>query len=207
MTKKLTKYYKQYYFKNKVKISKKMKKYYKQNKKHTIKRVLQYAKIHSSQIAKYQKRYRIKNSENIKVKREKYFKEYRIRNRKKITIRNVNYSRKRRKNDINYKLTDNLRRRFNKAVERESKNTSIIKLLNCTISELKQYLQKQFTKGMTWENYGKWHIDHIKPCASFNLSKSKQQEKCFNYTNLQPLWAKDNLKKGDRCYDSITKTH
>lgn len=48
---------------------------------------------------------------------------------------------------------------------------------------------------MSWENYGEWHIDHIKPCSSFDLSDPKQQKECFNYTNLQPLWAIDNLKK------------
>ena len=49
---------------------------------------------------------------------------------------------------------------------------------------------------MTWDNHGEWHIDHIKPCASFDLTDADQQRECFNYTNLQPLWAKDNLSKG-----------
>lgn len=51
---------------------------------------------------------------------------------------------------------------------------------------------------MTWANYGEWHIDHILPCASFNLSDYKEQQKCFHYTNLQPLWAVDNYKKHDK---------
>ena len=71
---------------------------------------------------------------------------------------------------------------------------------------LKQYLEKQFTKGMSWDNYGNpngdhtscWHIDHIKPCASFDLTQEDQQKECFHYTNLQPLWAIDNLKKGGK---------
>ena len=52
--------------------------------------------------------------------------------------------------------------------------------------------------GMTWENYGEWHLDHMRPCASFNLEDPEEQKKCFHWTNLQPLWAKDNLAKSDR---------
>ena len=55
---------------------------------------------------------------------------------------------------------------------------------------------------MSWDNHGygddKWHIDHIKPCSKFDLSIIKNQEMCFNYINLQPLWKKDNFKKGNR---------
>lgn len=68
-------------------------------------------------------------------------------------------------------------------------------MLGCELPYLKNYLQLKFTNGMTWENYGKWHVDHIKPCAAFDLSKQKEQKECFHYTNLQPLWAQDNLKK------------
>jgi hypothetical protein len=58
--------------------------------------------------------------------------------------------------------------------------------------------EKKFKPKMSWNNYGKWHIDHIKPCCSFNLSKSEEQRKCFHYSNLQPLWAKENLSKGKK---------
>ena len=60
------------------------------------------------------------------------------------------------------------------------------------------YKQKQFKVGMSWSNYGKWEIDHIKPCASFDLSKPREQRKCFHYTNLQPLWKLENRSKNDR---------
>ena len=51
---------------------------------------------------------------------------------------------------------------------------------------------------MSWDNYGEWHIDHIRPMASFNLQEQEEQLKCCHYTNLQPLWAEENLRKGNK---------
>ena len=73
-------------------------------------------------------------------------------------------------------------------------NTEI--LLGCSFNNFKKYLESKFLPNMSWNNYGQWHIDHKLPCSSFNLSDLKKQKECFHYTNLQPLWAKDNLKKG-----------
>ena len=78
------------------------------------------------------------------------------------------------------------------------KSNKTINFLGCSPTFLKTYIESQFKDGMSWGNYGQWHIDHIKPCASFDLSKPEEQRKCFHYTNLQPLWAKDNLSKGDK---------
>jgi hypothetical protein len=69
--------------------------------------------------------------------------------------------------------------------------------IGCSIAELREHLQKQFTARMSWDNYGAWHIDHKRPCASFDLSKREEQLACFHFTNLQPLWAADNISKGD----------
>ena len=65
---------------------------------------------------------------------------------------------------------------------------------------LKQHLESQFKDGMSWNNHGVkgWHIDHIKPCASFDLTDPEEQKKCFHFSNLQPLWWIDNLKKKDK---------
>ena len=60
------------------------------------------------------------------------------------------------------------------------------------------YLAAKFQEGMSWDNHGEWHIDHIKPCCKFNLLDDEEQRKCFHYTNLQPLWSKDNLSKGGK---------
>lgn len=71
-----------------------------------------------------------------------------------------------------------------------------IKLIGCSIPYLLDYLECQFDDEMSWSNYGKWEIDHIKPCAKFDLTKEEKQIQCFNYSNLQPLWKMDNMMKG-----------
>ena len=80
---------------------------------------------------------------------------------------------------------------------RLSKSKTTAELLGCSIADCMDWLEAQFLPGMTWDNHGEWHIDHIRPCASFDLTDPEQQKKCFHYTNLQPLWAKDNLSKSD----------
>jgi len=96
------------------------------------------------------------------------------------------------------RLANTLRSRLSKAIKFKNKSSSAVKDLGCSIEELKKYLESKFQPGMTWENYGVygWHIDHIIPLASFNLSIPDEFKKACHYTNLQPLWAKDNLKKG-----------
>jgi len=80
------------------------------------------------------------------------------------------------------------------------KSRSTFKLLGCSIADFMRHLETRFQEGMTWENYGEWQIDHVKPCASFDLTDPKQQEICFHFSNLQPLWERDNKSKSDRDY-------
>ena len=99
------------------------------------------------------------------------------------------------------KIASYCRNRIRECIKKGYKSKGSLSLTGCASwDELKTYLENKFQKGMTWENYGKdgWHIDHIKPCASFDLTKESEQKKCFHYTNLQPLWAKDNLSKSDK---------
>jgi hypothetical protein len=107
-----------------------------------------------------------------------------------------------RKNNVEYCILNKLRMRINCAVKSQGahKSKKTMQLVGCTVKELKQYLEQKFKEGMSWYNYGKhgWHIDHIKPCSSFNLKKGNEQHKCFHYTNLQPLWAKENLQKSNK---------
>jgi hypothetical protein len=81
-----------------------------------------------------------------------------------------------------------------------SKTVSASELVGCTVEQLRSHIEHQFIDGMSWLNHGidGWHVDHIKPCASFDLSDINQQRECFHYTNLQPLWAIDNLRKGSK---------
>jgi hypothetical protein len=106
----------------------------------------------------------------------------------------------RHKTDIQYKLSSNLRSRLKSAIRSNYKSGSAVRDLGCSIPELKIYLENKFQPGMSWDNYGLygWHIDHIKPLVSFDLSDRKQLLEACHYTNLQPLWAKDNLSKSDK---------
>jgi hypothetical protein len=144
---------------------------------------------------------KILNSHKIYVIEHKdkialYQKEYRKNNRVKLLVQHENARKLRLKNNINTRITYNLRARLHKALHRNQKINTTIKLLGCDVNFLKIYLKNLFSDGMTWENYGKWEIDHIVPCSSFDLSKPEEQRRCFHYTNLQPLWENENIKKG-----------
>jgi len=138
------------------------------------------------------KEYRIKNVERQK----KYDKEYKSKYKEKLKIKENTYRKQRRKIDVKFKISDNLRSRLYKSINGFSKSQSILKMLGCTVDFLKQHIEKQFLPEFTWENYGLvWEIDHIKPCASFNLLIEDEQQKCFHYTNLQPLFKTTKISK------------
>src|ERR1700722_193327 len=150
--------------------------------------------------ARYERQYREENDERLKRNRkiwegnnEDYMKEYNKLDKRK------------RRQKPEYRLLENLRNRLRRAVKSD-KSDGTLNLVGCDIDTLKKYLGELFLVGMMWDNYGEWHIDHIIPCASFDLSKEDEQTKCFHYTNLQPLWAEDNLKKSDRIIPRHPKT-
>jgi hypothetical protein len=133
----------------------------------------------------------IKHQDKIALKRKEYrAKEDKIAHR----IYMLNYHRKR-SSEINWRLKRSLRFRLWFVLKLGYKSKPTMKLVGCSLEFLKSHLESQFQPGMSWSNYGKWHIDHKRPCASFDLSKKEEQAKCFHYTNLQPLWAIDNLRK------------
>jgi hypothetical protein len=96
----------------------------------------------------------------------------------------------------NQYLAKNLRTRMYLALKRCKRAFKYSELLGCNVHDLKAHIEAQFKPGMAWENYGSWHIDHCRPCARFDLSEPEEQKACFHFTNLQPLWAKDNIIKG-----------
>ena len=81
--------------------------------------------------------------------------------------------------------------------QNEIKFIGTLVLLGCSIKEVRIHLESQFIGEMSWENAGEWHIDHRRPCASFDLTNPDDQKMCFHYSNLQPLWASDNMSKSD----------
>lgn len=98
------------------------------------------------------------------------------------------------------RIAHNLRTRLRKAVKGK---ISAVRDLGCSVDELKLLLESKFTEGMNWDNYGQWHIDHIKPLSKFDLTNPQELLKACHYTNLQPLWAKDNIVK----YNHMENTH
>jgi hypothetical protein len=120
-----------------------------------------------------------------------------LRHRSEVIRKGIAASKKRRKSDVSYRLLGNLRHRVWMALRGHVKSDRTLNLIGCSVEKLKRHLEAKFASGMSWENYGYrgWHVDHIKPCASFDLKDTRQQSECFHYLNLQPLWAEDNFKK------------
>jgi hypothetical protein len=134
-----------------------------------------------------------------------YSKNYWKQNKQKI----LNQKAHKRKNDVAHRMVENLRsyvrqlllKAFKGSPTNKTESTS--NLIGCTKTQLLQHLQQQYKHGMTDKNYGSWHIDHIIPCSSFDLTNIEERQKCFHYTNLQPLWAAENLAKGDKILQKI----
>src|SRR5258708_1385726 len=142
-----------------------------------------------------QKRYQKRNPAKVNAKNRKW-------SNSPAGRKNKNqYYRKRYHNDLVFRLIALLRVRFREALTGRRKSTRTLKLLGCSVKELKIHLERQFPSGMSWENREKWHIDHIIPCSKFDLADPAQQRACFHYSNLQPLWAVDNIRKGGRVLD------
>lgn len=142
------------------------------------------------EVIKYKTEWRRKNWEKVYKQRKESG--YCKRSRKK-------WYHNRGKFNINWVISERIRSRVRNVLNGKVKSKSTLELLGCSIDDLKDHLESKFYANMSWENYGSyWHIDHIHPCASFNLQNEEEQKICFHYSNLQPLTAKDNIIKGAR---------
>lgn len=141
-------------------------------------------------------------NKNILEWRERHRQQQRIwrqNNKSKVTISKRICKKRRRERCPIFRAKESLCARLRSALKGKDKSANTLKLLGCSINELKQHLESKFYGDMSWENYGSyWHIDHIRPCASFDLTIEENQKQCFHYLNLQPLTAKENLIKGSK---------
>jgi gas vesicle protein len=168
----------------------------------------EYRQKNKEKIAANHREYRQENKEEIAAQQRKYYQEH----KEEIIARQREYRqehkevlnariRKRRKNDPEYNLICRLRGRMYAAVKAaglDKKCDSSSELLGISYQGLKEWLEAQFTEGMTWENRSDWHVDHRVPCDAFDMSVETNQRICFWYKNLQPMWANDNMEKSNK---------
>ena len=146
--------------------------------------------------------YRENNQESRSAYNRKWFQDNKDRSRETKRI----YKAYQRKNNSQYRIVNSLRSRVRLCLKYKNKIAPTLTLLGCSLEELTKHFESLFTEGMSWDNYGNpngdhsnsWHIDHIKPCSLFDLTQEEEQRKCFHYSNLQPLWGIDNMKKSNK---------
>ena len=217
-----------YYLKNKKRIKKANSSYYKTNRERVnryhqlwrkenpekVKRHhltnkdkwLEYGKkwrrLNREQQSAYHKQYRANNADRIRIRNREFIKNNREKVRKQRTIYNRRYLQR----NLSARIRARLRCRFGQAVRLGYKSSSVTSLLGCSIGDFKIYLESLFQSGMSWDNYGigkgKWNLDHIMPCAIFDLTKPEHQKRCFHFSNMQPMWSDDNMRKSDKVSDN-----
>ena len=159
-------------------------------------RAKQWRQENKKQMAEKRKQWRQENKEIIAERNKKWVEN----NKEHVSQYGKRYKRTRRAVDPAFRIEHSLRSRMRAALNGRCKADTTKALLGCTYEEACAHIEAQFTEGMSWDKMGIHgiHIDHIRPCASFDLTDPEQQRECFHYTNLQPLWAKDNLRKSDK---------
>ena len=167
-------------------------------------------KQHKESNKKY--REKVKNTNWYKEQKKSYRKKYYIENKSKeyknhkkwlnenreVRRKHYNNFYEKHKEDINFRLKLNIRNRIKNSLrsKKTRKDNTTTEYIGCSFDFYRQYLEERFKDGMSWDNYGEWHIDHIKPLSLFDFNDEKELKEAFHYTNTQPLWAKENLSKG-----------
>jgi hypothetical protein len=147
-----------------------------------------------NQLKKVGQTYYQKNRGAVLARQKEYTKDPKVKENRRKVLRE--WTRKRCAEDPAFRVRRTIATRIWHALKGTCKSKRTRELLGCHQDDFKIYIEKLFLTGMSWENYGNWHVDHIIPCDSFDLSTEENQRKCFHYKNLQPLWAADNLSKG-----------
>lgn len=140
------------------------------------------------------KRYYDKNRE-AQIKRVT---DYYHANREGISRKAAVRAKKRYKDDKQYRARRLLITATSRLITRHPKRCRLLKYIGCSLEYFRAHIESKFTIGMSWDNYGEWHLDHIVPLSAFDLLDEDQLKKAAYYTNIQPLWALDNLKKGNK---------
>ncbi|HEY0090274.1 MAG TPA: hypothetical protein VGB37_15605 [Candidatus Lokiarchaeia archaeon] len=175
--------------------------YYNNNKIKIIKRTSLYAKTHPEINKKAGKKWLQKNRDLKNKKTRDWY----LKNKEKKIKTTMLWIKKKRNTDVIYRIIDNQRNRLNMVLKNNHEHFSFLELVGCTKLQFKKHIESLFKNGMNWNNHNLkgWHLDHIKSVSSFKLGKIKNKnglnkkiKECFHYTNLQPLWANENLKKG-----------
>lgn len=140
-------------------------------------------RVDKARMAESKKRSRIKHCDKIKAYKREYY--HRTKTNPIVLLRSR----------IRVRLCMLMRRAIT------TKSRRAVELLGCSVESFKLYLESKFEPGMSWQNYGVhgWHIDHIVPVSLFDLTSPDHQKVCFHFSNLQPLWALDNIRKGAKC--------
>lgn len=122
------------------------------------------------------------------------------RNREQCRATRRDYKKRRSASDPAFRMSCALRARLGHAIRRARarKSTNTFALVGCSAAQLLKHLADQFESGMSWANYGTWEVDHIKACAEFNLIDPDEQRKCFHFSNLRPLWRKENRARANK---------
>ena len=165
--------------------------------------------MNKEQKAQYMKDWHLKNKEQRNLKAKLNYIEnketHNLRSKSNYENNKEAHKIRRRKNQKirsqkpEYRVINALRIGLYSAIKTNKKYKRTLEYLGCSVDEFKNKLSSQFTKGMTWDNYGKvWHIDHIVPVSSFDFKDEQSQRICFHYSNMRPMLALDNMKKRDK---------
>jgi 5-methylcytosine-specific restriction endonuclease McrA len=182
-------------------------KYYQENKGEVKTKALEWHRNNPEKTREISARWYQRNKDKVRVYGAKYYEEnkeavnaYTAKWWKNNPMRNAEYKRRYRIKFPEYRILENVRSLIYQTLRNNIKSGHTEELLGCSVEELYAYLESLFQPGMTWDNWGRggWQIDHIIPLDYFDFSDPEQQKRAWHYTNLQPLWAIDNLRKSNK---------